>query len=299
MDELNVLHIGNIAGVPAHLSQILNEQEKINAKWIARKNQDLYGFNKYYKEKGKGFLIGGERAVWFYLFLAFYILTKRPNVIHLHAWLEGLWMVNIFKKMYIIRKPYVIFHGHGSEIRSKVDKLIPLLSKADKLIVCTTDLKDEINEVSDLEVMYIPNPIDSNLFYNNNTNKKNTVLFIRNFLPLVYPYDYMDKVKEFTGNMKLMIIDRMSDHDLSNPFPNSLTFGDFVPFSGIGDLFRQYEYFLDFKSFEPVFSKAAVEASRCGCKIVHESFKIYQPEELDHLDGTDKFIRLYKQLQGE
>jgi hypothetical protein len=319
--KLKVLQIHNIAGVAGSLSTMIDKLPNMKSTVITRKNQDYYGINDHYKEYTNFKIVGGERAVWFYLYVILYILIKKPNVIHIHAWLKGLKMVLFLKKFYI-RKPYIIFNGHGSEIRFKGADVYDLLRMPDKVIVSTKDLSEELEKVIKDDILinkenippidlkyykkmnleWVSNPIDSDLFYppGNSEKSKGKVLYIRNFLPVVYPYDYMDKVQEFVEihNLKLSIIDRMSDHDNKTlPIPRALTFGDFIPFKEIGDIFRQNEYFLDFKGVEPIFSKAGIEAGKCGCKIVHESFKIYEPNELEKLDGFPRFQAIYLEVQ--
>lgn len=304
--KLKLLQLGNIAGVSGLLSSMLKEEFPltIKSKVITRKNQDHYGFDKYYQKSGNASIIGGERAFWFYLYISFYILIRKPNIIQIHGWLKGLKMVNILKKFYL-RKPYIIYHGHGSEMRQKEKIVYDLIKTADKIIVSTMDIYNDFvaSQSLNYDIKWIPNPIDKKLFfYPSNTNKsKGKALFIRNFLPPSYPYDFLDKVELFCkeNNLSLTIIDRMSDHDLSKPYPNALTFGEFIPFNKIGDIFRSHEYLLDFKGFEPVFSKAAIEAATCGAKIVHESFKIYQPSELTKFDGSNEFINYYETLRNE
>jgi hypothetical protein len=324
---VNLIHLGNLAGVSGIISKLLNKdypELKIKSKYIARHNQDYYGFNDYYKEDA--ILIGGARAVWYYILVALYIVIKRPRIIQIHAWLKGVKLVSLLKKFYW-KKPIVIYHSHGSDTRFKKfydSKLSPeelgselkstqsgfkrtkylprYLNNVDHIIVSTPDLLDskdlEVTKIKSIQC--ISNPIDYDLFYpNTSNNNKGTVLYIRNYLPVVYPYDFMDVVTQFAQdrNLKLTVLDRMSEHDTSKPYPTVLTKGDFIPYNEVGDYYRQFEYFLDFKGVCPVLSKAGIEAGFCGCKVFQEDLKQVERGRIGENDGTNGFINFYSNLK--
>jgi hypothetical protein len=307
--KLKIVQLFNIAGVAGVICKILDKElkGKYSIKMIVRKEQDYYGFNEVYKKYSAN--IPGKRTYLYYIYLSLYLFFRRPNIIHIQGFRKGFKLINKFKK-YIFYNPYIIYHAHGGDIRHKWIDPDYLKENADQVIVATEDLKTED------EYLFIPNPVDLDLFYPSRFSvygNEKKALFIRNFLQLVYPYDYMDVAEAFCERkgLELEVIDRMSNvpdgqKEHKDYFTMDKMHGDFIPFKQMGHWYRQHKYFLDFKGLadmknngRPIFSKAALEAAACGCIIVQEDLKEYTPAEifeLFDLDGYKHFIDYFSGL---
>ena len=287
--KIHIVHLLSIAGVSGllvklHRKWFSEHYTGYTAKVIARSASDYYGFNDVYKEYGT--YIGGKKALWFYLYVSLYLFFKRPKIIQIHASITTLKMINKFKK-YIFYKPYLIYHAHGGDIRGKgLEEW--LLANCDQVIVSTEDLKTH----PDFRMLNCP--IDHDLFFPlyHNLEKNGKALFINNFLQYE-PKGLLQEAKDFCARMQLdlTVIDRMSS--LTKKIETQEEYmkikknqGEFIPYKEMGNFYRKFEYFLDFKGLtkvqgkKKIFSKSALEASYCGCKIAQEDGTIISPHQI-------------------
>lgn len=304
--KIMILHLVNIAGVAGLLAKLhhrkFSEHYKgYKAKVIARKNQDYYGFNEVYGKYGT--YIGGRRALWFYIYVALFLFFKRPKIIQIHAAIKVLKLINKFKG-FIFYNPYIIYHSHGGDTRGLgIEEW--LLKNCNDVIVSTEDLRTHT------KFMHINSPIDSDLFFPDwNLEKTGKALYINNFLQYE-PKGLLEEAEKFCElhELELTVLDRMSSikkkiTTLEEYMKVDKKQGDFIPYKEIGAYYRKFEYFLDFKGLtkietkKPVFSKAAIEASYCGCIVAQEDGKIHFPHNVKEwfFDGYIGFDVYYSNL---
>lgn len=289
MKKLKVFHTQNIAGVPGLISKHLNKEDNFESSFLARTVLDPFGFSKYYKEDGKGTLLKGKRTYFYYILFVLIIMIKRPKIVHIHAWIRGLKIALFLKKFR--RNLFIIYHGHGTEIRKMNPKDIIYLRKANKIFVSTLDLKIHLLFIDQmLDIEFLPNPIDLELFYDKKEHKKGTAFFIRYKNDGIARYDFIKTAQEYCLKHNLELTQHIS---LEKPIPYDL----------VADLYNEFEYFLDFKGYAKdisgIFSKAALESSNCGCIVVQEDFKTYTPYELAEYNGLKRVIQYYKAIAKE
>ena len=312
-NKITILHLVNIAGVAGLLAKLHDREfsehyKGYKAKFIVRKEQDYFGFNEYYKKYGTS--IRGKSVLWFYIYLSLYLFFKRPKVIQIHASIRILKLINKFKR-FIFYKPYIIFHSHGGDTRGLgIEDW--LLKNCNDVIVSTEDLRTHN------KFIHINSPVDYDLFFPDyNLEKSNKALYINNFLQLE-PKGLLDVAMGFAykQDLDLTVLNRMSSmkkkiESLEEYLHVDKKQGAFIPYKEMGDYYRKFEYFLDFKgltrikTMHPVFSKAAIEASFCGCVIAQEDGKIHFPHNVKEWfsDGNIGFelyyYSLWRKLTGE
>jgi glycosyltransferase involved in cell wall biosynthesis len=106
-----------------------------------------------------------SRGIWSKTFgIAYKIWKTKADIYHVNYLLQDCYLASIFNK-----KP-LIGHAHGSDLRQTLNRF-PLarivgsnLRKCDKILVSTPDLAEIVRQYRE-DVEYLPNPVDTGLFY--------------------------------------------------------------------------------------------------------------------------------------
>jgi hypothetical protein len=195
------------------------------------------------------------------------IRTFKPDVIHVNSALDMVIIARILAPRSII-----VFEYHGWDIRGN-DKVHSEALLAQKIIVSTHDLV-QYGDVYGC-------PIED-FFYYRGGRVENSALCMPTQPTTL---ESIEKAKTWSEkhNMKLTVTDRVNG----------------VPIN-IKDMplfLSQFEYYIDFRSIalKDYLSKTAIEAIKCGCKVVEESkFKIIT----EFIETTPQdFFNLYSSLR--
>lgn len=88
------------------------------------------------------------------------IESRQYDIVHIHAGPKLFYWFHKFSSLF--QKKRLIFHYHGSDIRLTPEEIRLSIEKhADKILVSTPDLLDY---KLDVELTYMPNPVDTKLF---------------------------------------------------------------------------------------------------------------------------------------
>lgn len=259
---MKILHVWNTAGVASILAKHMDRLYDTSSKVITRNHYDRYGLTTYGE-------VWNTRAKIF-LYRTF-LLARKFDIIHIHSLNE------IVPKLRMYKKP-LILHYHGSDIRGKWEDNKHIWSHADAIIVATRDLLDGAPD----NVIYLPNPIDTDLFYDRDKRIKGTAFHIS------YNADNDAKYIAKRLNLKLTVHDRKT-----NP----------IPYKEMPELLSKYEYYIDIRRdslgniYENI-SKTGLEALACNCKVITWNEKLLRelPEENQPSYVTKKLLDLYKRL---
>jgi len=248
---LRVLHIWNTAGVA---SVIAKYQAKILGweTWvITRSKYDPYNLT-YYGTKVK------DPNYIFYIRVL--LIARRYDLIHLHSFDK---IIPLMKKIYP-NKP-IVMHYHGSEIRNKWESKKRYWSKADVVLISTRDL---LNNAPN-DVIYLPNPVDLEVFkpMSNLTKNMNAAIYVYDPLNPALSKD-ITWAKEIAKRYKL----NLKIHNRRKTPINHLNMPLFL---------NKFEYFIDRKSI-PSLSKTGLEALACGLKVIRWDNNVITRLPSDH-----------------
>lgn len=181
--------------------------------------------------------------------------ARRYDIIHVHYHDN---MLMPLRQLY--NKKGLIMHYHGTDIRDRWESKFDNHRFAKRILVSTPDLLDG-SDWAAAPVEYLPNPVDTELFYNRNEERLPTALH--------FQYHADELAKEYTDSRGL---------DLE-----TLSRGQTTPHLQMPQLLNQYEYYIDVKrnaikhrSLLEAMSKTGLEALACGCKVIRWDGKIIE-----------------------
>ncbi len=243
----SVLHIWNTAGVGSIIAKYQNRLFGWKTWVVTRKKFDPFGVTNY----GDAWEC---RASIFYVKV--FLKALKYRIIHVHASDK---IARALKTILPWKK--VILHYHGSDIRGKWEERRKYWERVDALIVSTEDLLEGAPE----KAVYVPNPVDMDLFYPRGVSEKGTAFHIS--------YDADELAIEFANehNLSLTIQDRKKNPTKYNKFAEALS---------------KYEYYIDVKvnnvgRIGNSMSKTGLESLACGIKVIRWDGEIIEglPEE--------------------
>ena len=148
---MRIVHFMDIAGISSILSKYMNHIYGYRAKVLYRHIYDPYCITAHYFESCR--LAGSLKS--FYVNAALMSIGK--NIIHYNM---GMNYVGLIKR--ISGGAKVIFHYHGSDARDNpYESRMSAEKLADCILVSTPDLLDETYRINPI---YVPNPVDTELF---------------------------------------------------------------------------------------------------------------------------------------
>jgi len=266
---MKVLHVFDTAGVGSLIAKALNEYPDVEVEVITRegnsrnKNSDYYGV----------ITIPGSKYN-FFLHLYWKMLIFRPDIIHIHAWKNGITLIRWLARL-SFQSVKLVYHGHGTDIR-ELDPFNPEDFAVDRILVSTSDINYE-------GTILVTNPVDTDLFHPNEEKQPSSALFVR-----AYPIDKLDNAKSISReyHLDLEVIDR-------------ITTGRGIPYPEFAAKLRKKEYYLDLKGLtsKDVLSKSGLEALAAGCKVITDDGYLHEASPFD--DPIPKIYQIYQDLLDE
>lgn len=238
---MKVLFLGNTAGAFTPVAEWLHANGH-ETKIVVRECFDPY---KFTENSGLGVLVGGPRDL--YRETMRQIQEMSPDIIHISSSLELL----LIARLQSWKTP-VVFTYHGVDVRDSTGRPHKIVSQlADHITVTTPDLSSYGN--------FLDRVISSDFRYRGGRVPDTALMFYGDY----FYADKRDFAREWCGDRghTLTILDK---NHASYPIPH-----DEMP-----DYFSRYEYYLDWKDQRGelhALSKTALEALRCGCKVIHDS----------------------------
>jgi glycosyltransferase involved in cell wall biosynthesis len=294
---LRILHIEDAAAVSCILAKYQQQIQGHNSKVIKFDRYDKFGFYEFYK----GYVNNASTEEQFLK----YILdeAKHADIIHIHTRADMvLKLRNKFGK-----SKKIILHYHGTDIRGLNKQKLPhrsrlsdaaislilkyrktrdklLLKKkihyraqtlADAVIVSTSDLLQYISTKNAVRKIYLPNPIDLDVFKpdvkmpsaSEFGMKKNAVTMDNEVTDIPWALEYL---KKNNIDLDITVHDRIKQPLMYKELPNFL---------------KQYDTYVDIryvnKKIITALSKTALEALACGLDVLDYQLKFRNglPEE--------------------
>ncbi len=262
---MKILHIWDVAGVSLNIAKTMDRLYGTESMIIMRRIFDPFKFLEWgylFDDTSKKFII---RALF---------LARKFDLIHIHDVDHPLFLYAL-RRLYP-KKP-IVLHYHGTSIRNRWKEKKDRLKNVNAIIVSTPDLLEGAPE----NVIYLPNPIDTELFKPNTKKEVGKAFHIK--------YDADDLAMGFARQLNLQLI--MHDRK-KNP----------IPYREMPIILSRYEYYIDVRRSEGVIlknlSKTSLEALACGCKVVRYDGMIMNglPEEHKPENVVNKLWSVYTNL---
>jgi len=238
---MKVLFLGNTAGAFTPVAEWLHENGH-EVKIVVRACFDPY---KFTENSGLGVLVDSPRDL--YRETMRQISDMSPDIVHISSSLELL----LITRLQSWRTP-IVFTYHGVDVRDSTGKPHKIVSQlAEHITVTTPDLKSYGN--------FLDRVINPDFHYRGGRVPDTALMFYGDY----FYADNRELAKEWCASKgyELTILDK--NH---SDYP--------IPHDKMPDYFSRYEYYLDWKDQRGelhALSKTALEALRCGCKVVHDS----------------------------
>jgi len=264
---MKVLHVWNTAGVGSIIAKTMDKLYGSESWVVMRKKFDPFGVTTY----GECWDYNGKIFV-----LKALLKTRKYDLIHVHS-LDRI--IPFLKFLY--PKKIIVLHYHGSDIRGRWSERKRFWCKADAILVSTKELL----EGSPKCVIYMPNPVDTDLFNPKHTaSQPNTAFHMRYFAD-----DLAEEYAEKYG-LKLHIHDRNK-----NPIPHKKLAGVLCDFG----------YYIDVKRVSvdckigKCLSKIGLEALACGLKVIDRDGELIHGLPLEHKSENvvKRIYEVYKNMK--
>lgn len=253
---MRILHVGDIAGVASAIARHVPAKSTIIT--------------------DKPLAWGGQKAIAAYSLNLFRVipLALAPfyDIVHVHG-SEGIGLA--IKKLRP-QKP-VIVHFHGTDIRGKWKEKSRYYNRADKVLVATPDLL----QGAPPEVEYLPNPIETDLFYDLGRHAPKTAF--------TFSYGANKEAQKLAVGLGL----ELEIHDRTAA-P--------IPHIELMKVFNRFEYYIDLKhsyghKLEGI-SRSALEALACGCKVIRYDGAIVEglPKEHRPESVASRMMAIYESV---
>jgi glycosyltransferase involved in cell wall biosynthesis len=301
---LNILHIHDQAGVACILAKF-QEMQGAKSRVISLVGSDKYSIKEYYKDKVN--LVGKDI---FYQ----YCLKEADtyDIIHVHS-VEG--MVLKLRKKYGNKKK-IILHYHGTDLRGAYKKRRSLdfrlkrfgVRIKNRLVLLrngyTGSLQHTVQKLSDAVLVstpdlakladnsiYLPNPIDTELFNKNNKNgikqdhKYDAITIKTEAIDIQKTLNY---IKERNLSHNVYVYDR-----ISRP----------IKYKDMPYLLKQYNTFVDLRFVKGELlqnlSKTALESLACGLQVLNYQLKYLKQLSPEHepVNVVKKLFNIYSGIQ--
>jgi len=226
---MKILHIWNTAGVASVIAKYMDRILGTRSLVVYRRVFDRYGVTTYGELWDCGAKVFALRCL---------LLARKFDLVHVHSFDK---LVPYLKLLYP-SKP-IVLHYHGTDIRGKWLQKQKYWSKADAILYSTPDL---FNDDTPENAIYMPNPVDVDLFYplSESRRRPNSALAFNYHLDVNKVISYTQKY-----GLSLDILERN------------------IPYKEMPKKLNEYEYYID-QTELPSISKTALEALACGCKVI-------------------------------
>jgi hypothetical protein len=270
-NNLKILHLFDIAGVSttlAHYQNKLGHQAEI----YSHSSLDIFRYSELYDQTK---LFNHFKVLLAYLLLK----VKCFDIIHVHYYDN---FVRYIKKLYP-KKP-VVLHYHGSDIRyqKEEEERKRNWQEADLVLVSTLDLQRLYPDF-----VYLPNPVDSDLFTRKNNFIPRTSLFLQNHCCSNQARELSHELAE-RKNLQLTIRTREEKT---------------VNYVNMPSLLEQFEYYIDIrqephkKRFLDPLSLTALQSLKLGSKVL-KTHSVYSsfPAEHEPIVVVKQLLKYYEEL---
>jgi glycosyltransferase involved in cell wall biosynthesis len=254
------LHVWDVAGVANIIAKFMDKTCGTQSYVIARKAFDPFGLNLYSKPIDSGAKMFVFRAL---------LKARRYDIIHVHT------LDKIVPHLKLLYKKPVVLGYNGSDIRYKWNARRKFWSKADLVTYSTLELA---TAETPLEALWIPCPIDTELFFPQPNRKVVGTA-------LSFEYRANDLAKEYAEKHGLLLTIKQRD----------------VPYLSMPTLLANYEFYIDVKKdtdgkVSEALSKTGLEALACGCKVIRWDGQIMSglPEEHRAENVARKLYGIYQ-----
>ena len=271
MGLIKVLHILEIGGSVSIMSHFFNKLK-------AGKSHHIYHKKNKISSTVSNYYDGQSIDRFFLLILSSFFKSFSYDIIHIHS---EEYLIPIFK----LTRKKVVLHYHGSDIndlkRSKKRIRVWCRSRADAIFYNGKDMLDKIKTEKNTKKIYLPNPIDTDLFKSNlQKNHGNLILVSSN----------LDKEKTISEAKKLGPLD-IIDLDIQQ-----------IPYYFMPKILSKYEFYFDVKIMPwgqklKDLSNTGLQALACGCKVFHDGKEISEfPNQFKPENVIEKLLKTYEEI---
>ena len=266
--------LGGHGSIP--ILQDLNKTYKING-YITKEN-DPFDFYKYYHYN----IMGKYNII-------FNMIKDNADLYHLHGLSKSIKHLKRIRR----NKKYII-HYRGTDVRKNSFEFRKQNEKhTDAILVSTPDL---LNYDYTIKPIYLPNPIDTELFHNTSytDTKSNTALI----------HLKKDQTKEDT--LEWLKSNGYGDLDITWITQSERNTTKKTEYCKVSELIKKYEYYIDIyiqsdnKSKQPnkAFSVLALQFIAMGKKVIGHDGKIHASLPEEHLPSNviKKLDSIYRGL---
>ena len=311
---MRILHIEDAAAVACILAKYQNLTEGCESKVLKLDKYDKFGFYKFYKDYVN--IITSEEL----FFNSILEEAKKADIIHVHSKVELVpYLRNKFGK-----SKKIILHYHGTDIRGLKNQKLPhrsrisdtairliylyrrirnvvLLKKrihskvqslSDLIIVSTPDLLQYVSTRRGIKKIYLPNPVDSDLFNpsiipsvnSDDSLRAEAVTMDTEVTNMPWVHNYL-KINNI--NFDIDVYDRIKHPLMYTELPGFL---------------KRYKIYVDIRYVDGKIlhnlSKTGLEALACGLDVLDFDLKFRHGLPIEHcpLTAVSKLSEEYTQL---
>ena len=311
---MRILHIEDAAAVACILAKYQNLTEGCESKVLKLDKYDKFGFYKFYKDYVN--IITSEEL----FFNSILEEAKKADIIHVHSKVELVpYLRNKFGK-----SKKIILHYHGTDIRGLKNQKLPhrsrisdtairliylyrrirnvvLLKKrihskvqslSDLIIVSTPDLLQYVSTKRGIKKIYLPNPVDSDLFNpsiipsvnSDDSLRAEAVTMDTEVTNMPWVHNYL-KINNI--NFDIDVYDRIKHPLMYTELPGFL---------------KRYKIYVDIRYVDGKIlhnlSKTGLEALACGLDVLDFDLKFRHGLPIEHcpLTAVSKLSEEYAQL---
>lgn len=311
---MRILHIEDAAAVACILAKYQNLTEGYESKVLKLDRYDKFGFYKFYKDYVN---ITTSEELFFNSILE---EAKKADIIHVHSKVELVpYLRNKFGK-----SKKIILHYHGTDIRGLKNQKLPhrsrisdtairliylyrrirnvfLLKKrihskvqslSDLIIVSTPDLLQYVSTRRGIKKIYLPNPVDSDLFNpsiipsvnSDDSLRAEAVTMDTEVTNMPWVHNYL-KINNI--NFDIDVYDRIKYPLMYTELPGFL---------------KRYKIYVDIRYVDGKIlhnlSKTGLEALACGLDVLDFDLKFRHGLPIEHcpLTAVSKLSEEYAQL---
>jgi glycosyltransferase involved in cell wall biosynthesis len=311
---MRILHIEDAAAVACILAKYQNLTEGCESKVLKLDKYDKFGFYKFYEDYVN--IITSEEL----FFNSILEEAKKADIIHVHSKVELVpYLRNKFGK-----SKKIILHYHGTDIRGLKNQKLPhrsrisdtairliylyrrirnvvLLKKrihskvqslSDLIIVSTPDLLQYVSTRRGIKKIYLPNPVDSDLFNpsiipsvnSDDSLRAEAVTMDTEVTNMPWVHNYL-KINNI--NFDIDVYDRIKHPLMYTELPGFL---------------KRYKIYVDIRYVDGKIlhnlSKTGLEALACGLDVLDFDLKFRHGLPIEHcpLTAVSKLSEEYAQL---
>ena len=311
---MHILHIEDAAAVACILAKYQNLTHECKSKVVKLDKYDKFGFYKFYKDYVN---ITTSEELFFNSILE---ESKKADIIHVHSKVE---LVPYLRNKYGKSKK-IVLHYHGTDIRGLKNQKLPhrsrisdaairliylyrrtrnavLLKKrihskvqslSDLIIVSTPDLLQYVSAKGGIKKIYLPNPVDSDLFnpdiipsdYSSDSPPAEAVTMDTEVTNMSWVHNYL---KTNNINFDIDVYDRIKHPLMYSELPRFL---------------KRYKIYVDIRYVDgkilPNLSKTGLEALACGLDVLDFDLRFRHGLPIEHcpLAAVSKLSEEYAQL---